>query len=81
MSDDIATTCDLDQMPFKELRRLVAEAERNEVPDAATFSVARLNRGALLLTWEEPPGSGEKTGLHLPRQCTCGEAECPDRDR
>lgn len=74
-----AETCDLDQMPFRELRRLVAEAERNEVPDTATFSVARLDRGALLLTWQEP-GSEEKTGLHLARRCTCGHAECPDRD-
>lgn len=75
----MSDTCDLNQMPFKELRRLVAEAERNEVPDAATFSVASLNRGALLLTWQEP-GTEEMTGLHLARRCTCGEAECPDRD-
>lgn len=79
MSADSTTTCDLDQMPFKELRRLVAEAERNEVPDAATFSVARLNRGALLLSWEEQ-GTGEMTGLHLARRCCCGHDECPDRE-
>lgn len=72
--------CDFDQMTFKELRRIVAEAERYEVPDAATFSVERLNRGALLLTWEEPPFSGKKIGLELARRCTCGQAECPDRD-
>lgn len=75
----MSDVCDPNRMPFKELRRLVAEAERNEVPDAATFSVEGLNRGALLLTWQEPD-TGEMTGLHLARRCTCSEAECPDRD-
>ena len=77
MSDDHAEV-DLDQMPIKELRRLVAEADG--VPDTATFSLARLNRGALLLSWEEPAGSGQMTGMDIRRACVCGHRECPDRD-
>lgn len=69
---------DIDQMPLKELRRLVAEADSLNVPDDATFSVGRLNRGALLLIWKEP--SGVATGLHLARKCTCGRDDCPDLD-
>lgn len=69
---------DLDRMPLGELRRLVAETDG--VPDAATFSVTGLNRGALLLSWEEPPGSGTMTGLNLYRRCTCGHTDCPDRE-
>lgn len=69
---------DIDQMPLKELRRLVAEADSLDAPDSATFSVVRLNRGSLLLTWEEPAGSGKMTGLDLRRKCTCGHCDCPD---
>lgn len=69
---------DLDQMPFGELRRLVAEAEAGGAPDTATFSVERLNRGVLLLSWDEPPGSGKTTGLYLARKCACGHPKCPD---
>lgn len=73
-------TADLDQMSFKELRRLVAEAEKGGVPDTATFSLRQLNRGALLLMWDEPPGSGKMTGLNVHRKCPCGHTDCPDRD-
>lgn len=75
-----AVVDDLDQMPFKELRRLVDEAIAYGVPDTATFSVRQLDRGALLLTWDEP-STGERTGLNLRRQCTCGHADCPDGDQ
>lgn len=70
------TDADIDQMSMGELRRLVAEAV--DVPDRATFSVTGLNRGRLLLAWEEPAGSGEFTGMHLSRRCTCQEPDCPD---
>ena len=73
------TSHDIDQMPLSELRRLLDEAEASGAPGHATFSVSRLNRGAMMLSWDEPSGSGNLQGLHLARRCTCDHPECPDR--
>lgn len=72
-------THDIDQMSLSELRRLVDEAEAYGAPGHATFSLTALNRGALMLSWDEPSGSGISTGLHLVRRCTCAHADCSDR--
>jgi hypothetical protein len=71
---------DPDQMTLRELRVLIDEAQLSGAPPEATFSLSTLaNRGQMLVSWEEPRGSGKHTGVHLFRKCPCGHADCPDR--